>query len=181
MTSGGFAWEIGVIPYALAFAAAYCTFTVFVVLAIGCGSLSLTNLMISYSLMIPALYGVFFLKETLSRFFYPGILLLACSLFLINEQGEKTKIRFKWILYVTLAAVGNGLCSVFQKMQQVKFDGAYKNEFMIIALVSGAIGLSIVALVQERREMIPCVKLGWIYAVSGGLCNGIVSVILLNL
>lgn len=180
-TTKGFQWEIGVVPYAIAFAVAYCTFTVFVVLAIGCGSLSLTNLMISYSLMIPALYGVVFLKETLSRFFYPGIILLACSLFLINEQGEKTKIRFKWIIYVTLAAVGNGMCSVFQKMQQVKFDGAYKNEFMIIALVSGAIGLSIVALVQERKAIIPCVKMGWIYAVAGGLCNGIVNLFVMIL
>ena len=181
ITSKGFQWESGVVPYALAFATAYCTTTVFSVLAIGCGSLSLTNLMISYSLMIPALYGVFFLKESLSRFFYPGIIMLACSLFLINEQGEKTKIRFKWILYVLLAAVGNGMCSVFQKMQQVRFDGAYKNELMIIALVAGAIGLSIVALVQERDEIMPCVKAGWLFAILGGVCNGIVNLFVMIL
>lgn len=107
--------------------------------------------------------------------------MLACSLFLINEQGEKTKIRFKWILYVLLAAVGNGMCSVFQKMQQVRFDGAYKNELMIIALVAGAIGLSIVALVQERDEIMPCVKAGWLFAILGGVCNGIVNLFVMIL
>ena len=181
LTSKGFHFEKGVVPYALAFATAYCTTTVFSVLAIGCGSLSLTNLMISYSLMIPALYGVFFLNDKLKVFFYPGMIMLACSLFLINEQGEKTKVRFKWILYVALAAVGNGMCSVFQKMQQVKFDGAYKNELMIISLVAGAIGLSVAALIRERKEILPCVKSGWIYAVLGGVCNGIVNLFVMIL
>ncbi len=181
VTSGGFEWESGVVPYALAFAIAYCTTTVFSVLAIANGSLSLTNLMISYSLMIPALYGVFFLKEELSVFFYPGIILLVISLFLINEQGEKTKIRFKWILYVTLAAVGNGMGSTFQKMQQVKFVGEYKNELMILALVSGAIGLGVVALVQERKEIATCIREGWIYAVLGGLCNGALNLFVMIL
>lgn len=181
LTSKGFQFEKGVVPYALAFAAAYCTTTVFSVLAISCGSLSLTNLMISYSLMIPALYGVFFLKEDLSAFFYPGIIMLACSLFLINEQGEKTKVRFKWILYVVLAAVGNGMCSVFQKMQQVKFDGLYKNELMIIALVAGALGLTVVAIIRERKEILPCVKAGWFYAILGGVCNGIVNLFVMIL
>ena len=181
MTSKGLQWEKGVVPYALAFATAYCITTVFSVLAIGCGSLSLTNLMISYSLMIPAVYGVVWLEDKLGDFFYPGIVMLVCSLFLINEQSEKTKIRFKWIIYVTLAAVGNGMCSVFQKMQQVKFNEQYKSELMIIALVSGAIGLTIVALVQERKEIIPCVKTGWIYAVLGGVCNGIVNLFVMIL
>ena len=181
VTSGGFEWESGVVPYALAFATAFCTTTVFSVLAIGCGSLSLTNLMISYSLMIPALYGVVFLKESLSLFFYPGIVLLIVSLFLINHQGEKTKIRIKWIVYVTLATLGNGMCTTFQKMQQVKFEGAYKNELMILALFSGAIGLGILALIQERKEIGTCIKEGWVYAVLGGLCNGVVNLFVMIL
>ena len=131
--------------------------------------------------MIPALYGVFFLKERLSLFFYPGIVLLVISLFLINQQGEKTKIRLKWIVYVILAAVGNGMCSVFQKMQQVKFEGAYKNELMILALVSGAIGLGVLALIQERKEIVICVKKGWIYAVLGGICNGVLNLFVMIL
>lgn len=181
VTSGGFEWESGLVPYALAFAIAYCTTTVFTVLAIGCGSLSLTNLMISYSLMIPALYGVVFLKETLSLFFYPGIILLVISLFLINQQGEKTKIRLKWIVCVILAAVGNGMCSTFQKMQQVQFEGAYKNELMILALIAGAIGLGALALIQERKEMVTCMKKGWLYAVSGGVCNGVLNLFVMIL
>lgn len=181
VTSGGFEWESGVVPYALAFATAFCTTTVFSVLSIGCGSLSLTNLMISYSLMVPALYGVVFLKETLSLFFYPGIVLLIVSLFLINHQGEKTKIRIKWIVYVTLATLGNGMCTTFQKMQQVKFEGAYKNELMILALISGAIGLGILALIQERKEIVTCIKGGWLYAVLGGLCNGVLNLFVMIL
>ena len=186
VTSRGLEFERGIVTYAIAFATAYCITTIFSILAIGCGSLSLTNLMISYSLMIPTMYGVFFLKESLSLCFYPGIALLIVSLYMVNQtqdnqQVEKTQSPFKWILYVTLAALGNGMCTIVQKMQQVKLNGAYKNEFMVVALVSGAVGLIVLALFKERRELVMCVKKGWIYAMLGGMCNGILNLFVMIL
>lgn len=174
VTSGGFQWETGIAPYALAFATAYCITTVFSVIAIDCGSLSLTNLMISYSLMIPALYGVFFLDEALSKGFYPGIVLLVISLFLINQQGEKTTVSFKWIIYVLFATVGNGMCSVFQKMQQVQFEGAYKNELMIVALVSAG-GIIVTYIISKFVYKETLTKKQF-----AGFVLGIASVIFLN-
>jgi drug/metabolite transporter (DMT)-like permease len=81
--------------------------------------LSLTSLFISYSLLLPTFYGLIFLGDKVSIFFAPAIILLVTSLFLINKRSDKKQINPKWIFYVVLATVGNGFCSVIQKMQQM--------------------------------------------------------------
>lgn len=181
VTSGGFEWNAKILPYSLAFAAAYVTAMIASVLAIQCGSLSLTSLIVSYSLMIPALYGLIFLDESISFGFYPGILLLVISLLLINKPEEKKPINFKWILYVILAFLGNGMCSVFQKMQQVAFEGAYKNELMIFALVAGAVVLMIVSFIKDGKQIGTYIKKGWFFGLLSGIFNGIVNLFVMML
>ena len=181
VTSGGFKWNAGILPYSLAFAAAYVTTMVSSVMAIQCGSLSLTSLVVSYSLMVPALYGLIFLNESISFGFYPGILLLVISLVLINKPEEKQPINLKWILYVVLAFLGNGMCSVFQKMQQVAFEGAYKNELMIVALASGAVVLTIVSFIKEGKQISNYIKNGWLFGLLSGLFNGILNLLVMIL
>ncbi len=181
VTSGGFTWESGLIPYALGFALSYGTSTVFSVLATASGSLSLTALIVSFSLMIPTFYGLIFLKDPISVGLIPGLLLLAISLVLINKKSDSVKITRKWLIFVFLAFVGNGMCSTVQKMQQVAFDGAYKNEFMIIALASVVIGLLTASLITERKDIVRCAKCGWYFALGCGIMNGIVNLFVMIL
>lgn len=181
VTSGGFAWEPGLIPYALGFALSYGTSTVFSVLATASGSLSLTALIVSFSLMIPTFYGLIFLNDPISVGLIPGLLLLAVSLVLINKRTESVKITRKWLIFVFLAFIGNGMCSTVQKMQQVAYNGKYKNEFMIIALASVVIGLLIASLITERKEIVRCAKCGWYFALGCGIMNGIVNLFVMLL
>lgn len=181
VTSSGFQWNVKILPFSLAFAAAYVTAMIAGVLAIGCGSLSLTSLIVSYSLLIPALYGLIFLDDPIGLGFYPGILLLVISLLLINKHEEKKKINFKWIIYVILAFLGNGMCSVFQKMQQVAFEGAYKNELMILALVTGAVVLTIISFIKDGKQMSTYIKNGWLFGLLSGMFNGIVNLFVMVL
>ena len=74
VTMKSFEWEAGIIPYSIAFALSFALATLFGVLAIGVGPLSISSLMISYSLMIPTFYGIFFLNEPISIFFLIGII-----------------------------------------------------------------------------------------------------------
>ena len=181
ITSGGFRWESGLVPYALGFALSYGTSTVFSVLATASGSLSLTALIISFSLMIPTFYGLIFLNDPVSVGLVPGLILLAASLVLINLKSDSIKITPKWLLYVFLAFVGNGMCSTVQKMQQVAFDGAYKNEFMIIALLSVCVGLMTVSLFTEKNDIKLCIKNGWYFALPCGIMNGAVNLFVMLL
>ena len=56
------------------------------------GSMTLTSLIVSYSVIIPCIYGIVFLKEPISICFVIGLLLLAISLFLVNK-GKSGVLR----------------------------------------------------------------------------------------
>ena len=91
-------------------------------------------LIMSYSLIIPTMYGIAFLKEPVRMSTYIGIALLMISLFMVNMKKENAKFSLVWIMWLIICFVGNGMCATVQKMQQLRFDGAYKSEFMIVAL-----------------------------------------------
>lgn len=181
VTMKNFEWESGIIPYSIAFALSFAVSNLFGVLAIGAGPLSLSSLMISYSLMIPTFYGVFFLKEPISIFFLTGLCLLVISLFLVNKKNDKSPVTFKWILFVFLSFTGNGLCSTFQKMQQAKFDGAYKNEFMIFALAIVTVVMLAAALITGKKDIKENLRHACWIAPGCGIMNGLTNMLVMIL
>ena len=95
-----------IFPYAIPFALCFSAANMAWQLAIACGSLAVSSLIISYSLILPTLYGLLILHEPAGIFQYAGILLLVISLFLIRNKQEETgpqKISFKWLMFVLLA------------------------------------------------------------------------------
>lgn len=179
-----FAWRY--VPYSVAFALSYASANLFTFLALREGSLSLTCLVNSYSLLIPALYGMIFLHEAVGVLMLIGIALLLVSLFLINrekkeEEGEK-KITPRWILFVSLSFLGNGFCSTTQKMQQEAFGGVGTTEFMLVALALAFVIFFLLSFFCERGEGRTAIRGGWYFAVLCGLANGACNffVILLN-
>ena len=181
--SGSFAFSAESIIYSVAFAITYSVATIFSVLAIKTGPLSLTSLVGQYSLIIPTFYGLLILNEAAGASLIIGIVLLLVSLLLINLEGKKEekKITLKWGIYVLLSFIGNGGCSVVQKIQQIKCDGMYKSEFMIIALAITVITLLICTLISERDTMVHSFKKGFPYYSICGLANGAVNFFVLVL
>ena len=182
LTASEFQWDVVLIPYALFFAIPYGIATVFNILALRCGPLSLTALITSFSLMIPTFYGLIFLEDPVSFGLYPGLALLAASLFLINKKGNDSKgVSLKWLICVLLAFLGNGFCSVAQTMQQKSFHGQYKNEFMITALliVVGIMGLFVI--LKERKNAGSYVRAGWYLSLGCGILNGMVNLFVMIL
>ena len=161
--------------YGIAFAVAFGMASVAIVLAIQTGPLSVTVLIYSYSLLIPTCYGIFFLREPVHSSLYLGLAILAVALYLINRnKSERMKFRPMWIFNVLLAFVGNGMCSTVQKMQQLRFSGAYKDELMVIALTIVTVMLLVIGLCQKgnKAEMLKlCLK----YGPAKGICNGILN------
>lgn len=160
------------LPYSVAFSIFFTAAIVFSTLAITVGPLSLTALIVQYSLLIPTLYGVLFRQERLSRFFWPGLFLLLLSLFLVNFQKENTKISLRWILFVTLAFIGNGGCSTVQKIQQLSRAGNGKNELMIGALCLSACFFLLLSWFRQKGTILFCLKKGGLFAALAGICNG---------
>ena len=180
VTSPKLHFDVSVLPYSVGFAVAYTVASVGTVFAIAYGSLSLSSLFISYSLMIPTLYGLA-IGESVGAGFWPGLGLLAVSLFLTNKPNEKASISFKWLMWVILTFVGNGMCSVVQKMQQGASGGAYKNEFMIVALAIVSVVMLIMTLCKERKSVKRYARCGWYLAVVCGVLNGGVNLFVMIL
>ena len=180
-TSDGLDFNLAVLPYSLGFAAAYCLAIALGVVAVKEGSLSLTSLITSYSLMMPTFYGLIFLNDPISFGLIPGLVLLVISLYFINKKDGESKFSPLWIVSVTVVFIGNGFCSIVQKMQQVAFDGAYKNEFMIFALGAVFLSMLVLFLVKERSYARLCVRSGAVLSLVCGLMNGIVNLFVMIL
>ena len=163
------------LPYSVGFGLSYAAALIGIVYAIRYGSMAISNLVVSYSLMIPTLYGVIVLKDDVSFIAYIGVLLLLVSIFLLNAKKSEMKFSLKWVISAGVAFVGNGMCSTFQKMEQIRFDGGYKSEFMIAALIIASVVLLIMAAIQngnrEKNELKLCVKLAGISGIANGVTN----------
>lgn len=182
--TGGLHYEWGVLPYSLLFGASAALCNVSMVVALAEGSLALTALITSYSLMIPTVYGMIFLHETPGLLAYIGIALLVASLYLTNAKGnkeeEKTRITGKWLVAVILCALANGACSIIQREQQLAFDGGYKNELMIVALLCSVLFTLPFVIVKERRELLSITRQGWGFALLSGTANGATNLLVMT-
>jgi len=179
---GRFELEARALWYSLFFALSYSTASVFTYLAISAGSLSLTSLIVQYSLIIPTFYGLIALNEPISFVLIAGLVLLCISLVLVNSEGSvEKKITLKWGLFAFLSFAGNGVCSTVQKAQQIRFDGMYKSEFMIIALLISAVMIFAVAFITEKSEVREHLKKGAVYYALCGVANGLANFFVLTL
>ena len=176
MIPGKISLGTDILPYSAGFAAMFALATVFSVMALTIGSLAITSLVLSYSLIIPTLYGILFLNEKITPLKCGGILLLLLSLFLVRAQTKEndkaSKPTVKWIIYVLIAFVSNGMCSVVQNAQQRKFDGTQNSNFMILALIISTAVLLVLSLAFERHTILNALKKGTVLSAACGICNG---------
>ena len=159
--NGEIFFEPGMILYTVGFAMCYFTATLFALKVIEVGHLSLTSLIVSYSLLIPSLYGLVFLHEGINAIKIVGLIMLLISLFCAksakNDKNSDVKkrnvsINKKWYVYVALAFVGNGLCSTLQKAYQLHSGGRGKSEFMLIALCITAAAFLVLRIIHSDTE-----------------------------
>ena len=178
LSSGGsLSFSMGLLPWSAAFGISYGLAIFFSVLAVSCGSLALTSLIISYSLILPTLFGLIFYQEPVSMMFLIGMLLLMLSLLLINGSSSKLVITLRWCICVLISFLANGTCSIIQAAQQRHFNGAFKNEFMILALAIVSVVLIAFTLVKEKQDISSCLKSGLLYGGICGITNGIVNLL----
>jgi len=176
--SGGFRFEYNgvVVLWALIFGIFFGTTTLTSFKALQTGPLALTALVTSYSLLIATLYGIFWQGEKVGVLTVIGLILLAASLFLIamkeKSETDTKKVSLKWAIFAVTALLTNGICTILQREQQIAFDGKYKSEFMIVALVGIFIAFMIIVFFKEREEIKPCLKKGALLMLLWGILNG---------
>ena len=108
---GNFKFSSDILPYSIGFAASYCLSAVSSMLAIKTGPLSISSLIVSYSLVLPTVYGLAILDEPIKVWLIMGIGLLLASLFFINREkkGEEKKITLAELKELLDLNYGKGL------------------------------------------------------------------------
>ena len=170
--SGGLKFETAILPYVLALSVCYATSTITFMLALSCGPLSLSSLILSFSAIIPTCYGII-LGEPIKYFsFLPGLILLFVSLVLTNKPEKNQKFSLKWLALILTSSICSGLCAVFQTAQQVAFKEQFGNELMFCTLLIVTVVFLIFSIITERKELKLYLKSGAYLGVLTGVCNG---------
>ncbi|MBQ7910971.1 MAG: hypothetical protein IJ363_09330 [Clostridia bacterium] len=180
-------WSSELMIPAISFGLSYAAATVFVVLAIKCGSLAKTTLIMSYSLLVPAFAGLVILSEPIGSPMIAGMILLVLSLWLTNHRKKtadtpKERISLKWLVFVLLGFVGNGMCSTVQKLAPHYLGADVNLNLSTIA----ALGLSTVVLIAasfltKETDLKSTLRVGGPLSLFCGLFNGAVNYLALYL
>lgn len=150
--------------------------------ALACGPMSLTVLISSFSTILPLLFGVTFLKETLSILGIIGLIVLAISLILVNKVNKGEKINKKWLFYICVSFIANGGNSIIQKLHQSDVGGDYTICFQFIAMVIAVMITGIIMLIKEKPNIPIFVKnSGLLTSSLSGIANAIVNILMLYL
>ena len=175
----GLCFPPGIWMYGITSGIMYCVASILTVVALGCGPYALSMIILSYSLVFSIGYGLIFLDEPANVFTYFGIFTILASMYLTRpEKGtQESKTTAVWFVSVILSVICSGMFGVIKKMQQLHFDNAYNNEYMIITVVFSAIVLIGVGIVKDRKRLPYIMKYGSIYAFGAGLSNGALNLL----
>lgn len=174
---GGLSFSLPLVLYGVISGVFFCMALILTFVAFGCGSFVLSNLFLSYSLLFSVFYGLFVLKEPATVMTYSGLALMMLSVFLVKNKGkqekvEKVSISLRWVVCITLSVIGSGMFGVMQKLQQVRFEKAYDNEFMIVTYAFSIIALVFAGIITDRKNILYVLRHGGGYVAAAGTSNG---------
>ena len=118
------------------------------------GPLSLTTLIVNFSLIFPLIYSFCFLNEPITPVRIIGILLLVICMFLFTNPkvtGEK-KISLKWILLAVTSMLCNGVLSVVSKIYAMASDNAYASQYLVYSYLFATITSYVLFAVLRSRQ-----------------------------
>lgn len=149
------------------------------------GPMALTSMLVSFSVIVPLIWGVTIGNETLKQIHYPALVLLLLVIILTNVDKLKTKKPTEnnyalWLLFVGITFVCNGACSVVQKQHQTLYPEAYSREFMLFAMLVCSIIFVILALSKNSLKNLKTIKMKR-YGVVSGVANGVANFLTLVL
>ena len=130
----GFSFHLPTLWFGIAYGVSLCVSMHAGFRALAIGPMALSSIIASFSLVIPFLFGIIFWSEAVTVFKIVGIVLLLCSIALINGKKE-SGFSVKWLVYVIIVLFSNGICSVIQKTHQMYYPGLYQTEFIFFANV----------------------------------------------
>jgi len=149
------------------------------------GPMAITSMLVSFSIIIPLIWGITVGNETLKKIQYPALVFLLLALILTNADKMKAKKTEKtnyglWLLFVGITFTCNGISSILQKQHQTLYPESYSKEFMLFAMLLCFIIFSTSMLRKISPKELKAIKVKR-YGVLSGLANGIANFLTLVL
>ena len=149
----GFNFPMTLLIYAMLSCLAYAGGFYFMYLALRLGSYANTKLVSSLSGIVIVLYGIVFLNEGSSILTWIAVFLVFFSVFLMNYSGAgNEKINLKWLFFALMTVVTSCVLGISKREQQIRFNGEFDNEFMIISLFGAFVFLFVLGLVKSGKN-----------------------------
>ncbi len=139
----------------------------FNLVALDFGPLSITNLIINFSLVVPLVYGFAFLDEQITPLRIVGIGLFVVCMFLFCNPFERSAgasagrrgSTLKWILLTMASFATNGMLMIIQKDYAIETDNAYAMSFLLysylLATLTSVALAAALKLIRRGKSMPP--------------------------
>ena len=149
------------------------------------GPMALTSMLVSFSVLLPFLWGTVVKGETLTPWQYAGVLLLLSALLATNADKLKKSAGSRgsyavWLLFVGLTFASNGVGSILQTEHQALYPKQYQKELTLCMTCVCALIYSVWLLIKISPCRVGQTK-GKGFAVLSGICNALVSFLTLLL
>ena len=178
-------FDAAVLPYSLGFSVGYCVAVFGLINALRTGPVMLTTLMTQMSLVVTSLWGFIFWGAPVTPFVIVGLCLTVVAIVLCLYKGKTentatVRITPRWIMFALMAFGGNAMCSIFQRTQQMVFDGGYREELMFFATLAGAIVFTLIYARSDHRDQSFIIKRSYIPLIAG-VCNVVMNIFVIKL
>ena len=185
MAAFGFTFHLPTVLFGLLYGASLCLSMYAGYQALCRGPMALTSMLVSFSVLLPLLWGITVGEETLNGWQGVAFIPLFLAIILTNVDKIHTKQQTPpqygiWLLFVGITFVCNGVCSILQTQHQAWYPEAYSREFMLFAMLLCSVVFLVIALTKTSPKEFKAVK-GKRYGVLSGLANGMANFLTLVL
>jgi len=145
--------------------------------AMATGPVSLTVMLINFSLLIPTVASVFLFDEPMTLLNFVGILLILISFTVTVRPESGKRINLKWVIFVMLTTFTNGALSILQKYFSHSPDAGHTAGFVLSAYMVAAVG-SVVLLFPYMRKSYSgvrpaCTRRMLLFGIPAGIVLGV--------
>ncbi len=188
MAAFGFTLHLSTVIFGIAYGICMCLSMYSGYKALCLGPMALTSMLVSFSIIIPLIWGLTVGNESLNLIRSVALLLLLAAIILTNsdkifkkrtvnnEDGNPSRKSSYglWLFFVFSTFLCNGISSILQKQHQALYPQSYNNEFMFFAMLFCTVVFTAILFIRSKPSDIKATKGKWLGALSG-ISNGLAS------
>jgi drug/metabolite transporter (DMT)-like permease len=148
------------IVFGVGFGVLFIVTLLFYGMALKTGPLSYTSLLFSAGMVIPVLSGVLVFHDRMSVLQGIGFALILLTFYIVSKQkvsaDASTRVNPKWLLFVSLTFLCNGLLGFLSKSHQYLFPGEDKILFLVWGFATAgvcALGMLLFFTVVKKQKI----------------------------